>query len=44
MTSINRKLNSKDILDRAKLVLKIEFEEIQAVSSKLDDKIGRAHV
>ena len=37
MTSIKTKCNSKDILDRAKLVLKIEFEEIQAVSNKLDD-------
>ena len=37
MTSIKTKCNSKDILDRAKLVLKIEFEEIQAVSDKLDD-------
>ena len=36
MTSIKTKCNSKDILDRAKLVLKIEFEEIQAVSDKLD--------
>ena len=36
MTSIKTKCNSKDILDRAKLVLKIEFEEIQAVSEKLD--------
>ena len=37
MTLIKTKCNSKDILDRAKLVLKIEFEEIQAVSDKLDD-------
>ena len=37
MTSIKTKCNSKDILDRAKLVLKIEFEEIQAVGNKLDD-------
>ena len=37
MTSIKTKCNSKDILDRAKLVLKIEFEEIQAVGDKLDD-------
>ena len=36
MNSNKKPINSKDILERAKLVLKIEFEEIQAVGDKLD--------